>query len=206
MRTVLRTAIATAVASMTLASPALADTATVDLLLARDACGATDGVEPDPRLAFSLGQSTLGCGNMLAITGGSPEVYPAKQGMPVTLDPARPVDIGISITSYFGVLVGGIGPETVDVTLTGRKDGKPVTIGHATSTIPAEEMLTTAERVEQFDLPLKPEQGGEYTAITLELTVGGSELSGFVNHDGSSYVSLPVTDESVPEEPTDEES
>jgi hypothetical protein len=66
-------------------------------------------------------------------------------------------------------------------------------------------MLTTAERVEQFDLPLKPEQGGEYTAITLELTVGGSELSGFVNHDGSSYVSLPVTDDSVPEEPTDEE-
>ena len=198
MRTVLRTALATAIAGMALASPALADTATVDLYLARDACGATDGVEPDPRLAFDLGASTLGCGSMLAIAGGSPTTYPARQGMPVTLDPERPIDIAISISSYFGVLVGGVGPETVEVLLTGRKDGKTVTLGQGSLTTPAEEMLTNPEYVAEFALPLKPEQGGRYTSVSLSLTVGGSQLSGFVNHDGSSYVSLPVTDDSVP--------
>ena len=204
MRTVLRTAWATAIASMALASPALADTATSDLYLARDACGATDGVEPAPRLAFDLGKSTLGCGNMLAIAGGSPTTYPAKQGMPVTLDASRPIAVVVSITSYFGVLVGGVGPETVDITLTGRKDGKTVKLGEGSLTTPAEEMLTNAEYTARFALPLKPEQGGEYTGISLDLTVGGSQLSGFVNHDGSSYVSLPVFDDSIPEEPEEE--
>ena len=204
MRTVLRTALAAVIASMTLASPAMADTSYADLLLARDACGASDGVEPDPRLAFDLGASTLGCGSLAAIAGGSTTTYPAKQGMPITLEGGRPIHVAISISSYTGVLVGGIGPETVEVVLTGRKDKKTVTLGQGTLESGAEEMLTKAAYTAEFEFPLTVEQGGEYTGISLDLTVGGSQFSGFVDHNGSSYVSLPIFDPPV-EEPTEEE-
>jgi hypothetical protein len=204
MRMGFRSVLAAVVVSMTLASTAAADTATSDLFLVRDACGASDTLPPDPRLAFDLGASQLGCGSLAGIAGGTPTSYPAKQGMPVTLDTARPVYVAISISSYFGVAVGGIGPETVEVSLTGKRDKKTVQIGQATLTTPAEEMLTKAEYVAEFELPLTPELAGEYTAMTLDLTVGGSQLSGFVNHDGTSYVSLPVFDSSIPEEPEEE--
>jgi hypothetical protein len=60
-------------------------------------------------------------------------------------------------------------------------------------------MLRQATRLTEFNFPITG-KGGEYKALTLTLNVGGSELSGFVNHDGSSYVSLPVFDSSVPTE------
>jgi hypothetical protein len=197
----IRTLIVAAAVSLTLAPSALADTATEDLVLARDACGSTDTLPPAPRLAFSPGASTLGCGSTLAIAGGSDTVYPATEGVPVTLDDARDIYVAISSESYTGVAVGGIGPETVSVLLTGKnaETGKTVTLGQGDETLGADVMLRQATRLTEFHFPIAG-KGGTYKALTLTLKVGGSQFSGFVDHDGSSFVSLPVFDSSVPAE------
>jgi hypothetical protein len=196
----IRSLIIAAAVSLTLVPSALADTATEDLVLARDACGSTDTLPPDPRLALEPGASTLGCGSLDGIAGGSETDYPAKEGVPVTLDDARPIYVAISSSSYTGGPLGGIGPQTVDVTLSGvTSAGKTVTLGSASKTTGADVMLRQGESLDEFTFPIAG-KGGEYKALTLSLTVGGSELAGFVNHDGSSYVSLPVFDSSVPAE------
>jgi hypothetical protein len=191
----------TAAVSLSLTPAAFADTATEDLLLARDACGSTDTLPAAPRLAFSPGASTGGCGSLAAIGGGSPTEYPATEGVPVTLDESRPIYVAISTSSYLGVAVGGVGPETVEIELTGKNavTKKTVELGSGTVTRTADEMLTTAEALTEFNLPITG-KGGPYSALNLTLTVGGSQFSGFVNHDGSSYVSLPIFDADVPVE------
>lgn len=203
MRKALRFILAVAAVGLTLAPTALAsDTAVTDLVLARDACGSTDELPPAPRLDLSTGASTLGCGSLLAITGGRPTSYPAvAAALPVELDATREIYAAISISSYLGVLVGGVGPETVELTLTGKRGEKVETLGTATSTTPAEQMLTKAAYLAEFTFPANPELSGTYTSLTLDLTVGGSQFSGFVDHDGRSLVSLPVTDASVADDP-----
>ncbi|MCW2990638.1 MAG: hypothetical protein JWM73_1232 [Solirubrobacterales bacterium] len=200
MRIALRSFIAAAAVSLTLVPSALADTATEDLVLARDACGSTDTLPPAPRLAFTPGASTLGCGSLLALSGGSPTDYPATEGVPVTLDDTRPIFVAVSSSSYTGGPLGGIGDETVEIDLTGKNAaGKTVSLGSDSQTIPAADMLQTGDRLSEFTLPIAG-KGGAYQGITLTLTVGGSQFSGFVNHDGSSYVSLPIFDSAVPTE------
>lgn len=202
MRMALRSFIAVAAAGLTLAPAALADTATSDLYLVRDACGANDTLPPDPRLAFDLGASTLGCGSTLAFAGGSTTHYPARQGMPVTLDPARPIYVAVSTGSFTGPPLGGLGEETVSVTLTGKKTVGPTTftLGAAEKVTAAADMLRTGHYLAEFEFPVTETTAGTYQSLNLALQVGGSQFSGFVDHDGSSLVSLPVFDSSVPAE------
>jgi hypothetical protein len=201
MRMRLGTLFLAAAAGLSLAPAAFADTATEDLVLARDACGSTDSLPAAPRLAFTPGASSTSCGNLAAGLGGAPTEYPATEGVPVTLDESRPIHVAISTSSYLGVAVGGVGPETVEIELTGKNavTRKTVSLGYGSVTRSADEMLTTATALTEFDLPIAG-KGGQYSALNLTLTVGGSQFSGFVDHDGSSFVSLPIFDADVPVE------
>jgi hypothetical protein len=185
-----RTVLAVAAASLALAPTAAADTATSDLYVARDACGGTDPA--NLRLAPEVGPYTGNCGNLLGVLGGSPSVYPSETMAPVSLDAERPVYIAISTTSE-GVAVGD---QTIDVELTAKDKSKEiVTLGEASNTKPAAEMLRGGTYTAEFELPISAEQAAkQYTAFTLTLTVGGSALGGYVNHGGQSLVSLPVFD------------
>jgi hypothetical protein len=190
-----------AAVSLSLTPAAFADTATEDLVLARDACGSTDSLPAAPRLAFTPGASSTSCGSLAAALGGSPTEYPATEGVPVRLDDSRPIHVAISTSSYLGVLVGGVGPETVEIELVGKNADtkKTVALGSGSVTRTADEMLTTATALTEFDLPIAG-KGGTYSSLTLTLTVGGSQFSGFVDHDGKSFVSLPIFDADVPVE------
>ena len=185
----IRTIIAAAAAFCILAPAAFADTATTDLFLARDDCGGTD----NPRLDFDLGASTDGCGNLLGILGGATTAYPAKAGMPITIDGTRHVVIDISVSSFTGTAIGGIGDQTIAVQLVGTDaaTNRKSTIAQGSDTKAAADMLRNTGYVAEFNVPIV---GGFYKALTLNVTVGGSELHGFVNTDGNSLVSLPVPD------------
>lgn len=184
---------------LSFAPAAAADEATRELYLARDACGGTDPA--NIRLSATTGSFSSGCGSLAAVLGPSTTTYvtPAKdEGVPVELEPSRPATIAISVSSDPGVVFGGIGPETVEVTLSGKRAGRSVALGTASVTTPPEVMLQRTANVYEFSLPLKPEMAGRYTAITLALRAGGSQQSGYVDHGGGSFVSLPITDASVP--------
>lgn len=206
MRMPLSSLLATAALGLALAPAAFADEATQDLNLVRDSCGGGSTVPPDTRLAFDLGASTLGCGSTLAFVSPATTSYPARQGVPVVIDGSRSVLVAITMTSYLGVAVGGVGDETITVTLSGKRKvgsapAKTETIGSKSSTIPAAEMARNPEYTAEFDLPVGT-KAGLYTALTLDVTVAGSAGGGFLNHDGTSFVSLPVFDPI--EEPTEE--
>ncbi|MDX6664764.1 MAG: hypothetical protein QOG68_970 [Solirubrobacteraceae bacterium] len=171
---------------------AFADSATEDLLLARDACGGTGAA--NTRLALSAGTATGGCGSALGGASPSTTTYPATEGVPVLVDDSRPVVVDIDLTSYHGVAVGGIGDETVSVELTGTRDKKSVTLGTGSSTIAAADMLRTPHYTAEFSMPLGAAKAGTYTALSLDVTVGGAFFSGYVDHGGKSFVSVPVFD------------
>jgi hypothetical protein len=200
MRTVLRSLITLGLTGLALAPTAQADTAVVDLVLARDACG---GQTPaNTRLDLTTGASTLGCGSMVAITGGATTVYPAaKDALPVVLDDQRDIFVAISTGSFSGGGVGGIGAETIELTLSGKNAAtrKTIALGSATRTTAAADMIRNGGYTAEFELDIAG-RGGTYSDLTLSLRVGGSQFSGFVDHDGTSFVSLPVTDASVPPE------
>lgn len=194
--------LATALLSGLLLAPsASADTDVYDLVLARDDCGGTDNL----RLDLYPGASTLGCGNLLGVFGGAVSTYPAvPEALPVQLDGERPIHVAISLGSYTGVVIGGVGSETVEVWVSGKRQGKVVDLGSASLTTPALTMLTQATYVAELEVPLTPEKSGTYTALDLDLKVGGAALSGFVDHDGRSFVSLPVVDGSIPTQDEEE--
>lgn len=187
--------------SLAVAPTALAeDTAVRDLYIARDACGGT--AAPNIRLASSTGAFTGGCGSLLAGTGVTDTVFTtdkADPAMPVELDPTRPATATVVVSSYLGVAVGGVGPETVRFTLTGRLGKQTITLGSDSVTTPAQTMLTQAEKSYEFTLPLTNVPAGSYSSITWTLGVGGSQMSGYVDYSGGTFVSLPVTDASVAE-------
>lgn len=196
MRIALRSLIATAALGLALAPAAFADSATEDLYLARDACGGT--AAPNTHLAFDLGATTLGCGSVVAATPSTTS-YPATQGLPVTVQAAdangaREVYVAISLGSFTGNPLGGIGDEEVDVDLTGKLGTQTVSLGSGQIITPAADMLRKGAYLAEFHFPLKTAQGGVYKTLNLDLTVGGSLLSGYVDTNGSSVVSLPVAD------------
>lgn len=189
MHKALLTTLGAAALALAVAPPALADTATSDLVLARDACGGTSPA--NTRLDFDPGAFTDSCGNLLAGVSAATTTYPAVSGaLPLTIDPARPALIGIQVDTE-GI---GVGDEKLTVALTGKTtDGRVVTLGSATQTRPAAQMLTTRRYTADFELPMTG-NGATYSSLALKVTIGGSFLSSFVNHGGGSYVSLPVPD------------
>lgn len=201
MRTEIRNFVALATAALLLLpGAASADEEYLDLVLARDACSSSDELPPDPRLAFSPGASTFGCGSALAIAGGSTTNYPAKEGVPVTLDDTRNLYVAISTGSFTGAAFGGIGNETVEWKLRGKNElNRTVTIAEGSHTTPAADMLRKSAYVQEFDVAIEG-KGGLYKSLVLSLRVGGSQFSGFVDHDGTSFISLPVPDGTLPAE------
>ena len=184
-----RTILLTALAGLALAPAASADT-TSDYYLARDACGGSDPA--NPRLDTELGAFTDGCGSLAGIAGPSTTTYPSASGAAQTLDPTRKIFVAITVSDFSGAGVG-IGPQTIDITLTGKDaKSKTVTLGSATDTKDAQAMLRGADYTAEFELPIKAAQKGPFKAFTLTLSVGGSQFGGFVDHGGNSYVSLPI--------------
>jgi hypothetical protein len=189
-----RAFLATVAAGLALAPAAVADTAFTDLYLARDACGGTE--PPNLRLDTGVGAETGGCGNAAAVLGGEPEDYPSNTEShgPLALDATRTAYLAISLTSYTGLLA--LGDETVDVVLSGKPaEGEIVTIGEASSTKAAADMLRGSAYTAEFEIPIPEDKAGPYEQVTLSLSVGGSAMGGYINHDGTSLVSLPVLDE-----------
>jgi hypothetical protein len=187
-----RTILVSALAGLALAPAASAEPATSDYYLARDSCGSSGTGPANPRLDPELGAYTGDCGSLAGIAGASSTVYPSKSGALQTLDVTRKVYVAINVSDFNGVGTA-IGPQTIDVKLTGKDaKNKTVTLGQATDTKDAQTMLRGADYTAEFELPLKPEQKGPYKAFTLTLSVGGSQFGGFVNHGGNSFISLPI--------------
>lgn len=200
MHTVLRLPLAAVLASLAAAPSAFADTATRELFIARDACGGT--TPANLRLSASTGAFTGNCGSLLGGLGGSNQAYATPKndpGLPVVLEPSRPIQVAVAVSSDPGLLVGGLGAETVELSLSGKRGSQTVALGSASQTTPADVMLTRTDNVYEFALPLAADKAGTYSSITLTLRVGGSQQSGYVDHGGGTYVSLPVTDASVPD-------
>ena len=187
MHSAFRTIILTGLAGLALA-PAASAAATSDYYITRDDCGGTD----NPRLDAELGSYSGSCGSLAGIAGPSETIFPSKTGPLQTLDTARKVYVAISVSDFTGGGVG-IGPQTIDVTLTGRDaKNKAVTLGHASDTKDAQTMVRGADYTAEFELPLKPAQKGGYKSFTLTLDVGGSQFGGFVDYNGNSFISLPI--------------
>jgi hypothetical protein len=196
----IRTFIASAALGLALAPAAQADTATQTLNIARDACGGT--TPANPHLSLGLGVFTSGCGSLVGILGGSATDYStsAGDGVPVTLDTARPIHVAVTVASDPGVVLGGIGDEVVDFSLSGKRGTKAVSLGDGSATTTADVMLRQTGHVYEFDLPLTAALAGTYSNLTLTLSVGGSQQSGYIDYGGGSYIELPVFDDSVPAE------
>jgi hypothetical protein len=190
MSKALRTLIATVALGLMLVPAALADTATTDLVLARDACGGTDPA--NERLDLGPGASTGSCGDLGSWGGPTMTPHPAKAGVPITIDGTRNALIVIAAESYTGNPVGGIGDQTTTVELIGTtQTGKKVSIAKDSQVIPAADMLRKGSYVAEFNVPIV---GGFYKGLTLNLTIGGSVLHSFVHYNGDSFLSLPVPD------------
>jgi hypothetical protein len=156
--------------------------------VARDDCGGTD----NERLDVDLGAYSGSCGDVLAILGGTKTPYPAKAGVPITIDGTRPVTIDIGVDSFTGSPLGGIGDQTIAVELVGTTTtNAKVKLASGSQTTAAADMLRNGGYIAEFSLPIV---GGFYKGLTLNLTVGGSELHGFIRYNGDSVVTLPVPD------------
>jgi hypothetical protein len=188
-----------AVAAVLVAAPAaFADTAVEELALARDGCTSSDP-PPNFRLDWSPGSSTTGCGNLAAglnnapIFPATPDIYPSSKAVgAITLDPSRPIVVRVSISSYTGTK-GGVGPETIDISLTGKNpQNKTVNLGSASQTKAAQDELQNGNYIAELSVPLTAALGGKYKSVSLSLSVGGAQFGGFVKDDGNSVVRLPI--------------
>jgi hypothetical protein len=186
----LRAVVATALLGLTLAPAASADTSTLDLVLARDDCAGE--APPNLRLDFGPGAASGSCAQTASWYEPTKQSFPAKAGMPMTVDGTRHALVTITVNSYAGRAVGGLGDQTTSVELQGvTTTGARVVMARGTQTIGAADMLRTPTYVAEFDLPVV---GGTYKSMTLNLTIGGSALHGFVHYNGDSFVSMPVAD------------
>lgn len=192
---IITTLIAAATMGLALAPAAFADTALETLVLARDDCGGTDNL----RLDWFPGASTAGCGKTFGFL--SPVIGPLADDWPLadgigtfTLDATRTIDVAISVDSYNGGGVGGIGDETVAIELTAvTTKNKSVSLGSATKTVAAADHLRKGTVVYEFSLPLTAAQGANtYKDLNLNMSADGDVLGGFVNTNGTSYVALPI--------------
>lgn len=198
MRTSVLTFLAAVTAALALAPSAMADTATADLFLARDDCGGTD----NPHLSYNLGAFTDACGSLAAAVAPSGDVYDSGT-LPLTfgLDTSREGKIDITVSSRES-LGYGIGDQQIDVTLTGVTTGKKtVTLFSGSDVKAAADMLGGANYTAEFTFPLTG-IGGPYKSFSLDVSVGGASLAGYISNGADSLVSLPVADGTVlvPEE------
>lgn len=204
MRKVLHTALLAVAASMTLTAPALADTDTADLVVARDACGgSTDNA---PRLDWFPGSFTGACGSLAAFASPTTGSFGSATLDPLfALDTERPIVVAVSMSSRER-LGYGIGAQTVRVTLTAKDtNNKTVTLGSGEHVRDAAAMLGGANYVAEIPLPLTAAKAGPFKSYALTLEAGGAVGAGYVSYSGDSLVSLPVLDGTVTQKPDPDE-
>lgn len=119
----------------------------------------------------------------------------AQDGLPMTVDAARPVTTDITLKSFQVVRPAalGAGQAVFDVTLTGFSDGEQVVLGHA-----EESYLVTPGTYEyrlRFDIDIPDElQGVTLTSLEMSTVVRGAVLlhGAFSVDDPSSTVTVPT--------------
>ena len=183
---------------------AIADSAVAALYAARDDCGGTD----NPRLSFDLGAYSDSCGSVVNGPGGvtsTSETFGSDTLSPLwSLDPSRPGKISVGVSSREG-LGYGLGDQTISVTLTARDThNKTVTLYTGSATKDAQAMLGGANYVQDFDVDLKGATG-PFKSYTLDVSVGGAALAGYLSTGGDTLVELPVPDGTVLVPPDPEE-
>jgi hypothetical protein len=183
---------------------ALADTDTTDLVLATDDC--TNGPF---RLGFGPGAKS-GCnpGSSNHWTGtGTPTDFPAIDGLPLTLDPARKIHVVVSVGTFGGAVIGGIGNETVTLALTGKLHGSNATVSIASgsATMSAVDRIQSETVTYTIDLAPTADKAGVYKSLNLAVNRYGSVQSGYMDLNGASLISFPIIDGTQPPDPEEEE-
>lgn len=126
--------------------------------------------------------------------GSGPFVIPAIDGLPLTVDAAKPIKGKLQMDSF--VLANGapvpvgVGASEVHVTLTGTSAGADVTLGEAT----AEYVVTPATADYEFEFEMTPAAdlaGKVLDSLTLTVDVVGPTIfHGVIPADGTSTVTL----------------
>lgn len=118
------------------------------------------------------------------------ELYPAADGVPLTLDPSRKVTGSISFRSWNGV---GVGPVDVDIKLLGVIGGEEKELGAVQTSytaVPAETAVVT------YEMSLDPALAGMVAeGLTLTVFTHGANvgIAGGVEHDDPvSFVKIPA--------------
>lgn len=127
--------------------------------------------------------------------GTGPFAMPALDGVPITLDAAKPILGKISTESFYlagaGPDVMGIGEAQLEVKLTGMSGGEEVVIGELV-TDPYIVTPATADYVVEFEMPIPPELAGKvFEGLTLNLELSGHQMfHGVLPADGSSTLTI----------------
>jgi hypothetical protein len=157
----------------------------------RDACGTA--ANANRRLSVIVGAETIGCGGLTSAATPLVDVYPAVDGVPVTVDPTKDAKVTMVVGAWLSGVGGGIGQEKIDAVLSGRTaDGQTVTLGTGTDTI-----LVTPDQDEvthTITIPLADSATQRLTSLTLQTTIGGTVVRSYVSYGGASFLELPIMD------------
>jgi hypothetical protein len=127
--------------------------------------------------------------------GTGPFLMPALEGLPLTLDAAKPIKGKISAQSFYLVGAGpdvmGIGQAQLEVKLSGTSGGEEVVIGELT-TEPYTVTPASADYVVEFEIQPAPELAGKvFDDLTLSLELTGNQMfHGVLPADGTSTLIL----------------
>jgi len=165
--------------------------ATYYIVWGGDACAlstTTDAANPDEAC------SDLFWGLTAPLSEG-PAVIPAIDGLPLTLDAAKPIKGKISVQSWYFAGLGpdimGIGQPELYVKLTGVSGGEEVTLGELT-TEPYTVTPASADYVVEFEIqPDAALTGKVLDELTLTMEVQGNSLfHGVFPADGTSTLTM----------------
>jgi len=152
------------------------------------------------RLSIVQGTDSGGCGTLGSITplneigstvgvvAPAVDIYPAVDGLPLTLDASRPVTGQITLSSFQPGVEAGGGTVTIDITLTGDS----ATIG--TTSVSYTVLPTQPPVASTFSIqPPASLDKRDFGAITLSVRVRGVHAAhGYFSYNGASFVTLPT--------------
>ena len=157
----------------------------------RDACG--NAADANRRLSVVKGGEDIGCGGLTSAAQPLVDVYPAVDGVPVTLDPTRDATVKVVAGAWLAGAGGGAGQEKVDAVLTGvTADGDTVTIGSGTDTVLVTPNMDVVTHT--ITVPLDDAATQQFNALTLTTTISGTVGRSYVSYAGDSLMDLPIMD------------
>lgn len=127
--------------------------------------------------------------------GTGPWVMPFLEGLPLTLDAAKPIKGSISAESFYLVDVGpdvmGIGQAELYVKLVGTSGGEELVLGELT-TDPYLVTPAQANYTVPFEITPPADMAGKvFDSLTLTLELQGDQMfHGVLNADGTSTVTM----------------